>query len=135
MNSMMDKLGLLLGRFLLALIFVISGFGKVVHFGDTASMMAGAGIPLAKVALVFTILIELGGGLLLITGFGVRYIALIMALFMVPVTLIFHKFWGVPNPMHDMQMMHFIKNVAITGGLLVAAFSSRTISSTQRTGG
>jgi putative oxidoreductase len=132
MNSTMDKLGLILGRFLLALIFVISGFGKIVHFADTATMMAGAGIPLAKVALVFTILIELGGGLLLITGFYVRYAALIMALFMVPVTLVFHKFWGLPNPEHDMQLAHFIKNIAITGGLLVAAFSSR--SSSRRTG-
>jgi putative oxidoreductase len=123
MSSTTDKLGMLLGRFLLALIFVISGFGKIVHFGDTATMMAGAGIPLAKVALVFTILIELGGGLLLITGLYVRYVALIMAFFMIPVTLMFHKFWVLPSPEHYIQMVNFIKNVAITGGLLVAAFS------------
>lgn len=131
MSSTIDKLGLLLGRFLLALIFLISGIGKIVHFGDTAVGMAAMGIPLAKVALVFTILIEVGGGLLLITGLYVRYAALIMALFLVPVTLIFHKFWGLPNPEYDNQMINFIKNVAIIGGLLVAAFSSRSASSSH----
>ncbi len=131
MTSMMDKVGLLLGRFLLAFIFLVTGVGKIVHFGENATMMAGAGIPLAKVALVLAILIEVGGALLLITGLYVRYAALIMALFLVPVTLVFHKFWGLPNPEHDNQMINFIKNVAIIGGLLVAAFSSRSASKSQ----
>ncbi len=80
---------------------------------------------------MFTILIELGGGLLLITGLYVRYAALIMAPFLVPVTLIFHKFWGLPGPEHDSQIINFIKNVAIIGGLLVAAFSSRSASASR----
>jgi putative oxidoreductase len=125
MNSVGEKWGLVLGRLLLSVIFVLSGFGKITQFANTAAMMAGAGIPLAKAALVLTIVIELGGGLLLITGYKVRYVAPIMALFLVPVTLAFHKFWGIPAQEQQMQMVNFLKNVAIMGGLVVAAFSDR----------
>ncbi|HWX55212.1 MAG TPA: DoxX family protein [Verrucomicrobiae bacterium] len=125
MNSVAEKWGLVLGRLLLSVIFVLSGFGKMTQFANTATMMAGAGIPLAKAALVLTIVIELGGGLLLISGYQVRYVALIMALFLVPVTLVFHKFWGIPAQEQQMQMVNFLKNVAIMGGLVVAAVSDR----------
>lgn len=128
-------MGMVLGRFLLAFIFMASGFSKIVHFADTAALLGEHGIPLSKVAVVLTVLIEMGGSLLLITGFYVRYAALIMALFLVPVTLMFHRFWVMPNPEHDIQMLNFLKNVSIFGGLLVTAFSSGVASSSPRSGG
>ena len=65
-------------------------------------------------------MIEIGGGLLLLTGFKARYAALALALFLVPVTLVFH------NPAHQDQMVNFLKNLAIIGGLLVTASASRS---------
>lgn len=87
-------------------------------------MMAGKGIPLASVALVITLLIEIGGGLLVLTGYKARYAALVIALWLVPVTLIFHNFWASPAAQQQDQMINFLKNLAIIGGLLVTAYAS-----------
>jgi len=86
--------------------------------------MAGKGIPLATVALAITLLIEIGGGLLVLTGFHARYAALVIALWLVPVTLVFHHFWGIPAEQQQDQMINFLKNLAIIGGLLVTAYAS-----------
>src|SRR5258708_38912147 len=99
----MESIGLGLGRLLMSVIFILSGFGKLMHFSQTASMMAGKGIPLATVALVLTIAIELGGGLLLITGYNGRYLATVMALWMWPVTLAIHNFSAVQGAVSEMQ--------------------------------
>ena len=61
-----SKWQLLLGRVLLSAIFILSGLGKLPHFHDIAGMMAGKGIPLASAALVITLFIEIGGGLLVL---------------------------------------------------------------------
>ena len=121
MNS---KWQLLLGRVLMSVIFILSGLGKIPHFHDVAGMMAGKGIPLATVALAITLLIEIGGGLSLLTGFQARYAALVIALWLVPVTLVFHNFWAVPAAQQQDQMINFLKNLAIIGGLLVTAYGS-----------
>jgi putative oxidoreductase len=121
MNS---KWQLLLGRVLLSAIFILSGLGKLPHFHDVATMMASKGIPLATVALAITLCIEIGGGLLLLTGFQARYAALAIALWLVPVTLVFHNFWAVPQAQQQEQMINFLKNLAIIGGLLVTAYAS-----------
>jgi len=121
MNS---KWQLLLGRVLLSAIFILSGLGKLPHFHDIAGMMASKGIPLASVALVITLLIEIGGGLLLLTGYKARYAAFVIALWLIPVTFVFHHFWGIPAEQQQDQMVNFLKNVAIMGGLLVLAYAS-----------
>jgi putative oxidoreductase len=123
---MHSKWQLLLGRVLLSVIFILSGLGKLPHFHDVAAMMAGKGIPLASVALVITLLIEIGGGLMLLTGYKARYAALVIAVWLVPVTLVFHNFWAVPAAQQQDQMINFLKNLAIIGGLLVTAFASST---------
>ncbi len=115
---------LVLGRVLLSVIFILSGAGKAAHFHDIAGMMAGKGIPLAPVALAITLLIEIGGGLLVLTGFKARYASLVIALWLVPVTLVFHNFWAAPAAQQQEQMANFLKNVAIIGGLLVLAYTS-----------
>src|SRR6476660_9614710 len=94
---MQEKWQLILGRVLLSAIFILSGLGKIPHFHDVAGMMAGKGIPLAAVALVITLLIEIGGGLMVLTGFKAQYAALVIALWLVPVTVVFHHFWGIPE--------------------------------------
>ena len=71
------EFGFLAGRILLALIFVVSGFGKIMAFSGTAAYMASHGIPMAEVALVPTIIIELGGGLMIAVGFKARWAALV----------------------------------------------------------
>jgi putative oxidoreductase len=123
---MQSKWQLLLGRVLLSVIFILSGLGKLPHFHDVAGMMAGKGIPLASVALAITLLIEIGGGLMLLTGYKARYAALVIAIWLVPVTLVFHNFWAVPAAQQQDQMINFLKNLAIIGGLLVTAFASST---------
>jgi len=119
-----SKWQLLLGRVLLSAIFILSGLGKLPHFHDIAGMMAGKGIPLASVALVITLLIEIGGGLLVLTGFQAKYAALVIALWLIPVTLVFHHFWGIPGEQQQEQMVNFLKNVAIIGGLLILVYAS-----------
>jgi putative oxidoreductase len=121
MNS---KWQLVLGRVLLSVIFILSGLGKLPHFHDVAGMMASKGIPLASVALAITLLIEIGGGLMVLTGYKANYAALVIALWLIPVTLIFHHFWGIPAEQQQDQMIHFLKNVAIMGGLLILAYAS-----------
>ena len=121
----MDSKWLLaVGRVLLSLIFILSGLGKIPHFHDVAGMMAGKGIPLAGVALAITLLIEIGGGLLLLTGFKAKYAALVIFLWLIPVTLVFHHFWGIPAEQQQDQMVNFLKNVAIMGGLLIVMYAS-----------
>jgi putative oxidoreductase len=119
-----SKWQLLLGRVLLSVIFILSGLGKLAHFHAVAGMMASKGIPLATVALAITLLIEIGGGLLILTGYKVKYAALVVALWLIPVTLVFHHFWGIPAEQQQEQMTNFSKNVAIIGGLLVLAYAS-----------
>jgi putative oxidoreductase len=120
----MDKWLFVLGRVLLSVIFVLSGLGKIPHFHDVAGMMAQKGIPVATAALVITLLIEIGGGLMVLTGFGARYAALIIFLWLIPVTLVFHHFWGIPAADKEGQIVNFLKNVAIMGGLLILAYAS-----------
>ena len=104
------EFGFLAGRILLALIFVVSGFGKIMAFSGTAAYMASHGIPMAEVALVPTIIIELGGGLMIAVGFKARWAALVLFVFIIPTTLIFHAFWSVDPQQVQMNMIQFQKS-------------------------
>lgn len=107
------------GRALLGALFLISGILKIGGFAGTAGWMASAGLPLASLLLVVTIVLETGGGLTLITGWNARWGALALALFLVPTTLIFHGFWSADAANFQNQLNHFLKNVSILGGMLV----------------
>lgn len=102
-----------LGRLLIAILFVVAGYGKLTGFEGTVGYAASAGMPLPQVSIVLAILIELGGGILLLVGYQTRWVAAIMAIFTVVTALVFHRDFS--NP--DMQI-HFMKNLAIAGGLL-----------------
>jgi len=107
------------GRALLGVLFLISGAFKIGGFSGVAAWMASAGVPLASVLLVLTIAVEIGGGLTLITGWNARWGALVLALFLVPVSLVFHGFWSADAANYQNQFNHFFKNIAILGGMLV----------------
>jgi putative oxidoreductase len=126
MNGIRDLLALI-GRILLALIFVLSGFQKIVNFSGTAGFMTMNGVPAVPVLLVLSILIELGGGLLMVIGFQTRWAAILVFLFLIPVTLVFHvhgyqmAMAQHQLPMAMMQKINILKNISIEGGLLVLA--------------
>ncbi len=121
MNPQMQNAALLSGRILLALLFIVSGGGKITSFSGTAGYMASAGLPVANVLLVLTIAVELGGGLLLVLGWKTRWAAAALFLFLIPATLVFHAFWAAPAAQAAMQQIHFMKNLAIMGGMLLLA--------------
>ena len=109
------------GRALVGVLFLASGINKILGFGYVAGWMNSLGIPAAGLLLAGAILLEVGGGLALVTGIQAKYAALALALFTVPVTLIFHGFWHADAAEFQNQLNHFLKNVAIAGGLLLVA--------------
>ena len=113
----------LVGRILLALIFILSGFGKLTDYAGTAGYMTNAGLPMVGLLLPLTILVELGGGLLIALGLFTRVAAPVLFLFLIPVSLAFHHFWDVPAAQASMQQIEFLKNIAIMGGMLLLAFA------------
>ncbi len=107
----------LLGRTCLATIFIVSGIGKIMYFPETMLYMASYGLPLVQFGAVMAIIIELGGGLMLLLGWKTRCVAFLIASFVIMVTLVFHNFWMIDLPEATNQMHHFLKNLAIVGGL------------------
>ncbi len=118
---------LLLARVALAAIFVQSGFGKLTDLGGFTAGMAAQGVPVAGVLAPLGAIIEFAGGLALALGAWTRLAALLVAGFTVAATLIAHRFWDYPAEQQMMQTIQFMKNLAITGGLLavVAAGGGR----------
>jgi putative oxidoreductase len=108
-----------IGRALVGILFLVSGINKILGFSTVLGWMNSSGIPAAGLLLVLTILLEIGGGLALVTGIQARFAAAALALFLVPVTLIFHGFWHADAAEVQNQLNHFFKNVAILGGMLV----------------
>jgi putative oxidoreductase len=118
MNSNTQHLAALAGRILLAVIFIISGFGKITGYDGTAHYMAMK-LPMVGVLLPLTILTELGGGIALAAGFKARWVALLLAGFTLLAAVIFHDFWAAEAAQKMGQQINFLKNVAITGGMLM----------------
>ncbi|HEY3049650.1 MAG TPA: DoxX family protein [Polaromonas sp.] len=111
----------LIGRVLLALLFVPAGFSKIGGFAGTAGYIASKGVPLPELAVAAAIGVELGLGMLLLIGFQTRWAALGIAFFTAVITFIFHNYWAVPAEQAMMQQLMFFKNIAVVGGLLTVA--------------
>jgi len=109
------------GRILLALMFVLAGFGKLTNIGGTAAYMGSAGLPALPALAVLVGLIELLGGLAVASGFLARWAALGLAVFTVVASLMFHRYWSLPADQQMMQQLLFLKNMAAAGGLFVLA--------------
>ena len=118
MNTKVQDSAALVGRILLALIFIISGYGKITGYAGTAGYMASKGLPLVALLLPLTILVELGGGLLIALGWKARWAAAVFFLFLIPVTLVFHNPAGLDAAAAQGQMIHLLKNLSIMGGML-----------------
>ncbi|MFK0692043.1 DoxX family protein [Mesorhizobium sp. IMUNJ 23033] len=109
---------ILLGRALLAAIFLLSGFGKLTAIAGTAGYFGSLGLPLPTVTAIVVGLIELLGGLAILVGFQTRIVAWVLAVFTVATGLVAHMNWA-----DQMQMISFLKNLAIAGGFIALASS------------
>jgi putative oxidoreductase len=109
----------LVGRALLALLFIPAGWAKIAGFSGVVGYIASKGVPLPELAAAIAIAAELGLGLLLLFGLKARWAALGLAVFVGVITPIFHNFWSAPAAQQMMQQQAFYKNVAVLGGLLV----------------
>jgi putative oxidoreductase len=109
----------LLGRLLLTMIFLLSGVMKFVDWGSTAGYMEAKGLPLVWLLLPIAALVEIAGGLMVLAGCYARLGALLLLLFLIPTTIIFHNFWAFAGAEQQNEMQHFMKNLTIMGGLLL----------------
>jgi putative oxidoreductase len=125
----------LIGRLLLAYLFIPAGLGKISGFAGTAGYIASKGLPMPEVGAVLAILAELGCGILLLIGFKTRWAALALAVFTLAAAFFFHNYWAVPAEQVMAQRINFNKNLAIAGGLLLlAAFGAGAFSVDGRLG-
>jgi putative oxidoreductase len=109
-----------LGRLMLATIFLLSAVGKLGNFNGTAGMMADKGIPAARILLVGAIAFEVAGGLSIVLGYRPRIGAVLLLVFLVLATYYFHDFWRIDDPKERQdQMVHFLKNLAIMGAMVL----------------
>jgi len=111
----------LVGRLLLALLFLPAGIGKITGYAGTVGYIASKGLPLPEVGAAIAIAVEVLGGLALIFGFGTRFAALVLALFTLAASVFFHNFWALPADQQMVQQLMFIKNIAVVGGLFTLA--------------
>ena len=112
---------ILIGRVLLALMFVGAGISKIGGFDGTVGYIASKGLPLPSLLAVATIVLEVLGGLALIVGWQTRWAALALALFTLAASVIFHNFWALPADQQMVQQLMFMKNLSVAGGMLVLA--------------
>lgn len=123
----------LVGRILLAALFVPAGFGKLMGFAGTVGYIASVGLPVPQVAAVVAILVELGLGLALLVGFKTRWAAIGIALFTLVATFSFHNYWAMTADKAFVNQLMFFKNIAVVGGLLVVwAFGPGRLSIDKR---
>lgn len=119
----------LLGRMLLAFIFLQSGFDKALNYGKTLALMAARGVPEPQVLLPLAMLALFIGGIMILIGWKAHWGAAALIAFMIPATLYFHAYWGYPAEMQLNQFHHFVKNLAIIGALcLIVGMGSGPLS-------
>ena len=110
----LKSLGCLIGRILLVLIFLNSGIGKIENFEGTGQYMAKYGMPMTSLFLFGAIVFELVGSITVVLGYWARFGALVLIIFLIPTTIIFHTNFADPN-----QVIHFMKNVSMLGGCFI----------------
>jgi len=115
-TSSAASLGILVGRILLSIMFIVAGYGKLTAIAGTAGWFASIGLPVPTVTAVVVGLVELVGGIAILVGYQTRIGALILAAFTVAATLIAHT-----DLADQVQQLFFMKNLSVTGGFLVLA--------------
>jgi putative oxidoreductase len=121
MNDSLKTPLVIVGRVLLALMFILAGFSKLGDISGTAGYIASGGLPLASVLAVVVGLLELLGGIAIAIGFHTRWAALALGLFTLAASLLFHKFWAVAPDQAFVQQLMFMKNLSVAGGLFIVA--------------
>ena len=108
----------LIARIGLAAIFLWSGYGKLAHMDGNVGYMKAFGLPAAELLIWPAMVVELVAGAMLLVGWKARWAAIALVLFTVPATFIFHAYWSAPADQVLNAQIHFMKNLAIVGGLL-----------------
>jgi len=111
----------LAGRILVSTVFLFSGLIKVAAYSTMVGYAHAKGLPMASVGIAIAAAVEILGGLAILTGFQTRVASWIMFLYLIPTTLVFHNFWTMQGMERMDNQIHFLKNAAIMGGLLILA--------------
>ncbi len=126
---------IVVGRVLLALMFILAGWSKLTGIEGTAGYIASGGLPFATALAVIVGLLELFGGLAIAFGFQAHWAALALGLFTLAASVLFHKFWAVPADQAFVQQLMFMKNLSVAGGLFtLAALGAGPVSVDARRG-
>ena len=134
MNGAQSQM-LLVGRILLALVFLVAGIRKLMAVAGTVGYFTKLGMPMPEVMVWISILIEIGGAVLLIVGWQTRRVAWLMIVFVAVATLMAHRFWQFDAAQYANQLNHFLKNAAIIGGMLyIVVFGPGALSVDARQG-
>ncbi len=115
--DVISKFAQVVGRVALVTIFIASGLGKLAGWRGTVAYAGSKGV--SETLLAIATALELIGAVSVLVGFKARWGALALIIFLVPVTLVFHNFWAVPAAQQQTEMVNFLKNLAICGGLLI----------------
>ena len=121
MNPTLNNAFPLVGRLLLAALFLPAGIGKLTGFEGTVGYISSVGLPMATLGAVIALVVEIAGSLALIVGLQTRLAALVLAVFTLVAGIFFHNYWAAPADQAFMQQLLFFKNVGVAGGLFVLA--------------
>ncbi len=113
----------LVGRLLIAAIFLVSGTQKLIDTAGAAGYMTQAGVPYASTLAIVAGIAEVAGGLALVFGFLTRLAATLLVIYMFIITFVMHAFWNFEGAEAKMQMVNFVKNLAVIGGTMQVAAS------------
>ena len=111
----------LIGRLLVAALFLPAGLAKLTGFAGTVGYFSSLGIPAPSFAVVATVAVEIFGGLALLAGYQTRLVAIVMAIFTLVASVVGHAYWAAPAEQAFVAQLLFFKNMAVIGGLLVLA--------------
>jgi putative oxidoreductase len=114
--EMLNRYGPLVGRVLLALIFILASINKITGFDGTVGYIEAYGLPMAQVAAIIAIVVELGGGIMIVVGWKARWASAALFIFVLIASVVFHAFWAVEADQVQLQNIMFMKNIAIMGG-------------------
>ena len=135
MNDSYKSYVSVVGRLLLALMFIVAGFGKLTNLQGTAGYIASGDLPAPMVLAVLVGLLELVGGLALVVGYQVRWVGLALALFTLAASVLFHAYWSAPADQQMVAQMLFMKNLSVAGGMfLISALGAGPLSLDARRG-
>jgi putative oxidoreductase len=113
----------LIGRILISQLFIYFGYTKIIGFAGTAGYIASKGLPVPQLLTLLTIVIEVGGGLMILLGWRARLAAAVLFLWMIPVSFLFHNYWSMEGAAVMANKVNFLKNVALMGAMfLIFAF-------------